>query len=125
MNRDRHIQLPTGIPHGVKARIINFDQLAGRYVLSQIEPERLQDLQTFSASLVRPLNFLRLNARIVRFQKSCVAGLGESYKPARMRLVILADCLHQSSVVSPCKVYHGTKVLTVHDRKQFIWSAEI
>ena len=41
VNRDRHFQLPTGVPHGIEPRVVNFHQFARRDVLAQIEPERL------------------------------------------------------------------------------------
>ena len=34
VNRDRHLELPAGIPHGIESRIVNFHQRTGRNVLS-------------------------------------------------------------------------------------------
>src|SRR5215471_4870383 len=61
VNGHRHIQLATGVPHGIKTRIINLDQGAGGDVLTQIKTERLQNLEPPRPVAVRRLDRRRLN----------------------------------------------------------------
>ncbi len=69
MNCDWHIQLSAGVPHRVEPGIVDLYQPPGGKVLSQIEAQRLQDLETTSSIAVSLFDRLSLQLRIVRLQK--------------------------------------------------------
>ena len=43
MNGYRHIQLPTGVPHGIKSRIVNLDECSGSDIFAKVESKRFEN----------------------------------------------------------------------------------
>src|SRR5579864_4032939 len=104
VNGNRHIQLAARVPHRVETRVIDSYQFAGCDVLSQIETERLQDLQAFASCAVCTFDGVRLNTRIIRLKKFLITGFGEAEETARIRLIIFRDHLRESVIVSTSQI---------------------
>src|SRR3954447_14120375 len=115
VNGDWHVQLPTRIPHRIKARVIYFDQLARGDVLAQIEAERLQNFQTLGSRAMRSFNGFSLKTRIVWFQEPGVRRLGKAVKAIGEVLVIPGNHIGEAVAEASRQVNHAANVFAVHD----------
>ena len=107
MNRHRHIEPPAGIPHGIETSVVYRHQFSGRDVLSEIQAQSLQDLQTLGSGPVRLFDCRGLETRIVRFLKTAVPRFGESIEAAWKRFVVPGDSIFQAFAITASEVHHG------------------
>jgi hypothetical protein len=85
-----HVQLATGVPHGIESRIIDLYEYAGSNIFPEVKTESLQNLQTPCTLPMGLLDGLRLKLRIVRFLPAFVAGLGKRIEaPGNARSYLL------------------------------------
>ena len=77
VNRDWHLVRACCLPHRIEATIINFDQLARRHILAQIQTERLQNLDAFGSELFRAFDLFGLKLRIIRLDDFAEPGFGK------------------------------------------------
>ena len=113
VNGHRNIELCTGIPHGIKACVVNSHEGPGCDVLPQVESERLQNLQPTCSVTMRLLDGLGLQLWIV----PRVRGLGKGVEPSGISAVISHHGFGESFFVSARQVDHGTNVLSLHHRQ--------
>ena len=74
---------------------------------------------------MRLLNGLCLQLRVIRLLEAGIGGLGESIETAGICSVVSTYSLGKTMVVAAGQVDHGSNVLTVHHREQFLRSSEI
>src|SRR4051794_7952733 len=125
MNGYGYIELRTGFPHWIESWIVYFDESSGRDVLSQIEPERLQNLQPSRAIAMRLLDRLSLQLWILRLFESLVRRLSKGVEPAGISVVISRNRVGQPFFIPSSKVDHGADVLPLHDLQHFLWRSQI
>src|SRR6201987_3005854 len=84
-------QASAGLPHRIEAGIIDLHQRTGRCVLTQIEPERLQNLQA-ARSVSMPLNDgTILQLRVIRPHEEIVRRLDKRKEPVGTFFTVTAD----------------------------------
>src|SRR6266496_2525895 len=108
MNGDRHIQLPAGVPHRIKTRVIDFDQRTRRDVFTKIESECLENLQAARTIAMGSLNGLRLQLWIIRLFETRKTRLGESEEASGKCMVVFRDCFCEAIIIATGQIYHCT-----------------
>ena len=96
MDGHRHVQLAARLPHGIEAGIVDGDEFAGGDVLSQIQSESFEDLQTPGTGSLGIGDGIGLDPGIARLQEPVVAGFGEGQESAGMRLVVACNGLRKA-----------------------------
>src|SRR5271154_945439 len=100
MNSHGHVQLATGVPHGIESRIIDLYEYAGSNVLSKIKTESLQNFQAPRTLPIGLLNGPGLKFRIGGFLPAFVAGLGKGVEATGKRSIIFVDYVTQALAVT-------------------------
>src|ERR1700676_5395821 len=91
VNRHRHPQRTTRLPHCVESWIVNFYQCSLGNLLAQIKPERLQDFYSTCACLVCTNKLLSLKLAVSRLICALPPWFRECQEAIRMRLLEFSD----------------------------------
>ena len=72
-----------------------------------------------------PLDGLGLQLRVIRFFEAGIRRLGEGIKTAGICAVVLRNSFGETMIVATSQVDHRPNILAVHDREQFLRSAQV
>src|SRR5207253_7499838 len=100
MHRDWHFESARRFPHRIEARVVHMNQLARLYVLAQIQPKGLQNLDATRTGFVRSFDLVGLEFRIIRRRDLGVPRFRENEKAIRMWRVEYTDGFFQASTIA-------------------------